>query len=950
MLLIVGGFLVCDRVKLTAAQCHTVLRRIIRQWDTGHYTFDHGATRKEIRQESRFLDYLVRRSRGKRRFGHLFYAHKPRGPIRRKRGGYWFISKAKIEEALNGIFAGMLDGDLQSSTNCASDLWEAGRKRRYRWKMIGVRAKAPEAEEEKKAAEEDGAAQAPEAEEDKNKKKEEGYAKQFFGNKLDLLFNGGQGFRVRPPKRQEGAERPGEAGWPVFHLMVIKGQPGAGKSTQALQLCVTLAKLGYYCLYYSLEEERESLLQTARNFGWAEEDSDHGYKGVQHLDFQRRKDPPIEPGVWVSALGDRAMPVKDRKRQLHAEWQRLSQVPRCVVIDSLEGFANVGLDRDDATGVPRADLVALKDFFRDRCQLLVIVVEDDASGKPTYVDFVADTVIRLGRDKDDDYTLLVAEILKARNQGHALGQHQIKIRSRDDIDRATGPVKEGLQHLDPGIIVFPSLHYRLFEAQHKLTSADHVLSMGLDGLDQMLPGIGPRLGARRQSSLAVLGPGGSGKSVIALNFLVQGVRENTPTMLVLMHNDAAMVTSRTIPQEPHHMHFSWQPETNRLTGKPEVYHRLDWTLDGIAHWWSHHATLVLPGDGAWVDPPMTEEAIKRVLPVLSRLPYLFRLEPLSHPILPEDLKDLMDPAQRAADLELGQRWQTIDQALAGWAFLHALADCCPPVGPDDTRRWDAPARRQLRDTFNAAWRTFEDRVKAEALTLANDPSGAPKRIQLMNVDDDADETSPAPYLTWDSRSWDPHLPGTGGQGGTTYDTSLLAISEYRPGNIAPEDFLDRLLHKIGDPKRESRFERIVFDDVSQLSQRFPLLAASKLFLPTVIDMFKATGITALFLADTEIGEQAVPDSGLAVMADQVIRMSFRYLGENGELESTGPYSERQVITEVDALPGDKRHAPHILKFRLTPDRFKLGEEEAIVTFEELPVAQNGGDESASHSS
>ena len=46
-------------------------------------------------------------------------------------------------------------------------------------------------------------------------------------------------------------------------------------------------------------------------------------------------------------------------------------------------------------------------------------------------------------------------------------------------------------------------------------------------------------------------------------------------------------------------------------------------------------------------------------------------------------------------------------------------------------------------------------------------------------------------------------------------------------------------------------QRVVFDDVTQLRQRFPILDKTRPFIPTLIDMFKAHGITSLFIADVD---------------------------------------------------------------------------------------------------
>src|SRR5262249_51779491 len=150
--------------------------------------------------------------------------------------------------------------------------------------------------------------------------------------------------------------------------------------------------------------------------------------------------------VLVSSLGHRAMHVSSRMDELRKEWAQLpGKLPRCVVIDSLEGFGNVGLGEGGKPGLLRDQLLEVKDFFRDRCDMLLILVEDDGSGRLGYVDFVADAVIQLGRRDKDGYTILYAEVQKARNQTHALGQHQMKIRSRHDLLPLLTPNSEGSQ-------------------------------------------------------------------------------------------------------------------------------------------------------------------------------------------------------------------------------------------------------------------------------------------------------------------------------------------------------------------------------------------------------------------------------------------------------------------------------------------------------------------------
>lgn len=59
-----------------------------------------------------------------------------------------------------------------------------------------------------------------------------------------------------------------DGGIPAGHIIAYMGSPGTGKSTFALQFIYAGLKKGENCIYLSLEESEENIINTASMFGW----------------------------------------------------------------------------------------------------------------------------------------------------------------------------------------------------------------------------------------------------------------------------------------------------------------------------------------------------------------------------------------------------------------------------------------------------------------------------------------------------------------------------------------------------------------------------------------------------------------------------------------------------------------------------------------------------------
>src|ERR1051325_753301 len=59
-----------------------------------------------------------------------------------------------------------------------------------------------------------------------------------------------------------------QGGLPTGHLYLLEGQPGSGKTTLSLQFLLEGVKSGERCLYITLSETAEELVEVAASHGW----------------------------------------------------------------------------------------------------------------------------------------------------------------------------------------------------------------------------------------------------------------------------------------------------------------------------------------------------------------------------------------------------------------------------------------------------------------------------------------------------------------------------------------------------------------------------------------------------------------------------------------------------------------------------------------------------------
>jgi circadian clock protein KaiC len=268
-------------------------------------------------------------------------------------------------------------------------------------------------------------------------------------------------------------------GLPGERLYLVEGDPGTGKTTLALQFLLAGARQGEPALYVTLSETHEELRAVADSHGWS-------LDGIAIHELS--SDASLRAETQYTVFHPSEVELGDTMNIVLATLERVR--PRRVVFDSLSEMRL--LARDPLRY--RRQILALKQFFVGHdCTVLLLDDRTSASGD-LQLQSIAHGVLRLE-------TLLPEfggarrrlRVMKLRGVAYMDGYHDYMIR--------TG-----------GLAVFP----RLVAAEHRVPYTKETVSSGVAALDALVGG-----GLGRGTTTLVLGPAGSGKSLLASHFVHQ---------------------------------------------------------------------------------------------------------------------------------------------------------------------------------------------------------------------------------------------------------------------------------------------------------------------------------------------------------------------------------------------------------------------------------------------
>lgn len=292
-------------------------------------------------------------------------------------------------------------------------------------------------------------------------------------------------------------------GLPANRIYLVRGQPGTGKTTLALQYLLEGVKRGEPGLYITLSETRQEIEAVAQSHGW-------------NLD---------DIAIFELSAIERQLKADEANTVFHPSEVELNQTtevilakieatsPRRLALDSLSELRLLA----DSPLRYRRQLLSLKQYFSGKNMTVLLLDDQDGPNTDAQVQSLAHGVLTielLATDYGAERRRF--KVNKLRGVNFVAGYH--------DMEIVSGEVR-----------IYP----RLIASEHGKAFEEIPARSGNPGLDRLLEG-----GLDRGASCLILGPAGTGKSSIAMQFAVAAAERGEKVFYYLFEENLRVMLGR----------------------------------------------------------------------------------------------------------------------------------------------------------------------------------------------------------------------------------------------------------------------------------------------------------------------------------------------------------------------------------------------------------------------
>lgn len=298
-------------------------------------------------------------------------------------------------------------------------------------------------------------------------------------------------------------------GLPELSFNIIGGAPGSGKTTFAQQIMFSLASPSCRALFFTaMGEPPVKMLRYQQQFAFF--DFDKVGSAINFISLA----PAVETGNYGAVLAQ----IREEVR---------THSPSLVFIDSFRSFVQAA--RGDQTHVAALQifvqqLVTHMTGWNATTFLIGEYMDNETDQNPIFT--VADGIIWLNQDVQRNVMARKIQVIKMRGMRQHPGMHAFRITSA-------------------GIEIFPRILVASEPTGSSLASRaqNGRISVGVPVLDEMLGG-----GLPAGYSVLVVGPSGSGKSMLATEFVAEGARLGERSVVALFEKTPSQMLNNKLDE------------------------------------------------------------------------------------------------------------------------------------------------------------------------------------------------------------------------------------------------------------------------------------------------------------------------------------------------------------------------------------------------------------------